>query len=81
MTTQEDIREWFREGILRNCSHMIVVCDSFDYEDYPVYVEREQICQTVYEKYCNQPMQRVMEIYDLDEDMEPQIKEKRAWSV
>jgi|ERR1039458_6306432 hypothetical protein len=40
MTTKEDLRRWFNEGVELKATHMIVVCDTFDHEDYPVYVKQ-----------------------------------------
>jgi hypothetical protein len=34
--TQEDIRRWLKEAKKEGATHVIVVCDSFDHEDYPV---------------------------------------------
>lgn len=39
MTTQSQIRDWFQEGVHLGASHLVVVCDTFDHEDYPVYVK------------------------------------------
>lgn len=80
MTTRQHIRQWFEFGVSHAHTHMIVVCDTFSWEDYPVYVETDQIAQLVYEQY-SQNMQKVMEIYDLHDDMESQLKEKKAWSI
>ena len=80
-TTQQDIREWFERGVEQGATHMIVVCDTFDYEDYPVYVPPDKIPQVVYEEYQGKNMQRVMEVYDLSEDMEAQLKQHRAFST
>lgn len=41
-TTLEDLHRWFREGVRQKATHMIVACDTFDYEDYPIYVSKEQ---------------------------------------
>ncbi len=38
--SRADIKRWFRNGKKNGATHMIVVCDTFDYEDYPVYVEK-----------------------------------------
>lgn len=81
MTTKEDIRGWFERGVEEGATHMIVVCDTFDHEDYPVYVRPDQISQVVYEEYEGKNMQRVMEVYDLSDDMESQLSERRSWSV
>ena len=40
MTTNTDIGEWFDDGVELGASHMIIVCDTFDHEDYPVYVKQ-----------------------------------------
>jgi hypothetical protein len=80
-TTKDDIRGWFEAGVEQGATHMLVVCDTFSYEDYPVYVRPDQIMQVVYEEHDGPNMQRVMEVYDLRDDMESQLKERRAFSV
>jgi len=59
-----DLIDMFRRGQDREDTptHMVVVCDSFDYEDYPVYTSDP--AATV-KKYEAKSMQRVMEVYDL----------------
>jgi len=37
-TTKEDIQRWLDYGKESGATHVIVVCDTFDWEDYPVYV-------------------------------------------
>ena len=66
---------------MEGVTHMLVVCDTFDYEDYPVYVTSDQVMQEVFEEYQGQNMQKVMEIYNLCMDLEPQINATRAWSI
>lgn len=80
-TSRETIRGWIERGIAHGCTHMLVVCDTFTYEDYPVYVTPDQICQIVYEDYAGQNMQKVMEIYDLTDDVEAQLAKRRAWET
>lgn len=60
---------------------MLVVCDTFEYDEFPVYVRPDEISQLVYERYEGQNMQRVLEIYDLKADIEAQIALNRAWSI
>ena len=76
-TTQADIREWINEAS-EDTRWMIVVADTFDYEDYPVYVADDE--KKFWEAFDahNEAMQRIMEVYDLDMDVEPQLKEFRA---
>lgn len=77
-TSQADIREWLLEGKKKNATHMIVVCDTFDHEDYPVYVFPNQDAKTEYDSLHNKNMQRVMEVYNLSKDIEPQLSAYRA---
>ncbi len=76
--TRQDIRQWLKEAP-KKATHMAVVCDTFDWEDYPVYVEkgedaREKLLR--YEKGEN--MQTLMEVYNLSMDLEKQMNEHRA---
>lgn len=80
-SNKQQIREWIERGVAHGCTHMLVVCDTFSHEDYPVYVTPDQICQIVYEDYNGQNMQAVVEIYDLQDDIEAQLQESRAWST
>ena len=79
-TTMEDIREWLgrRE---RHHTHMIVVCDEFDHEDYPMWVDGSLSCQEVVDMINRQPMQRIIEVYNLGEDLETQLNEIRAYNI
>jgi hypothetical protein len=79
--TKEDIEGWIDEGIAQGATHVIVVCDDFNYEDYPVYVMASQIAQEVVDGYNGVNMQRVMEVYDLSLSIEDQLLEHRAWNV
>lgn len=39
MTTRNQISTWFDIGLDLGATHMAVVVDTFDYEDYPVYMK------------------------------------------
>jgi hypothetical protein len=77
--SRNDIAEWFKRGVERESTHMIVVCDTFDHSDYPVFVSSEQNVREEFEKYNGKNMQRVMEVYKLSDDMEGQLNEGRAF--
>lgn len=64
-TTLEEIKQWAEEGLNKKASYMIVVCDTYDYEDYPVYVMPEEDLEKKKEHYDGNNMQRIMEVYDL----------------
>lgn len=78
-TTKEDIGTWFDEGVQQGATHMIVVCDTFDYEDYPVYVKPGEDVREKYEQYNGKNMQRVMEVYSLKKSKESQLDERRVF--
>lgn len=83
MTTKAEIKDWFETGVAskEGYTHMIVVCDTFDYEDYPVYVKPSQEVTKVYEEYSAKSMQRVMEVYDLKADLDEQLNKKRNFRM
>lgn len=78
-TSQAEIRQWFIEGKAQGATHMIVACDTFDHEDYPVYVKPGEKVREKYVEFNGHNMQRVMEVYSLNQDMESQISEYRAF--
>lgn len=80
-TTQNDIRGWLNEGKKQGATHMLVVCDTYDHEDYPVYVKAGQSAKDLHAEYVQgkHSMQRVMECYSLGKDIEPQLAERRAF--
>lgn len=82
MTTKIEISSWFDRGLSSEDkpTHMLVVCDTFDYEDYPVYVKPTQDARKVYEEYSAKNMQRVMEVYKLSDDKELQLNTSRAFN-
>jgi hypothetical protein len=64
--TKETISEWFDRGIREGHTHLIVVCDTFDHEDFPVWADGNE---DVKQKYANNNgesvMLKVMEVYQL----------------
>lgn len=80
MTTRQDIRGWLEEGQEQGATHVIVVVDNFDWEDYPVYVSPDDDVRKKEIKFKEASMQRVMEIYNLSMDLEEQLNEHRAWN-
>lgn len=79
--SKSEIRGWLRRGVDTGATHVIIVCDTWDYEDYPVYVEPNQSVQERLAHYQRADMQRVMEVYDLSMDIEIQLAESIAWHL
>ena len=61
MTTMNDIREMVNRYDCAGYSHVVIVCDTYDYGDYPVGVKIGEDVQKVIEEYSGQDMQKVME--------------------
>ncbi len=84
MTTRSDIRKWFYLEGRKNPDHrfMLIVTDTFDFSDYPVFVTRSENVEEALSKYQDkQALSKVMECYDLDLDPEPQIAAERCWNT
>lgn len=78
-TTRQDIVRWLEQGRKEKATHVIVVCDTFSHEDYPVNVKRGGNVREKYREYNGKNMQRVMEVYALHLPLEPQLNEVRSF--
>lgn len=78
--SRQEISKWFDEMKSLGHEYLLVVCDTFDHEDYPVGVSKRAI-RTVVDEYNKQPLQRVIECYDLSMDKDTQMSEYRAWNL
>ena len=78
-TSKKEIAIWLEQGLEKGASHVIVAVDTFDYEDYPVYVMPNQNIQIEIDNIRKQNMTRIMEVYNLSLDLNQQLKEQRAY--
>lgn len=80
-TTRVDIECWLKEAESEGATHLIVVCDTFDHEDYPVRVMPGEDVRKRADEYNRKSMQRVMEVYSLTGKypIETQLKESQAF--
>ena len=85
--TREEIHTWLLHGKRDGATHVIIACDTFSWEDYPLFVKPEHQVQEIVAKLDGKNMQRVMEVYDLALDIDAQLNEwnlvdgKRAWHL
>jgi len=78
--SHKDIRDWLeREKDNKDITHMIVVCDTFEYDDYPVYVKKNENVRKKFSQYNGKNMQKVMEVYSYNKNSESQLNECRAF--
>lgn len=81
MTTKDEIGEWIHGAIDKGASHLIVVCDRFWHEDYPVSVmSNENIRQRIADIETH-GMQNPIEVYNLNMDIEEQLNKEKAWNL
>jgi hypothetical protein len=78
-TTRQEIRQWLKRGKAQKATHMLVVCDTFSYEDYPVFVKPGEDVHKVAESY-NKNMQKLMEVYNLKMDLDTQLFQRRSFN-
>lgn len=80
-TKIETIREWLKNGQEEKATHVIIACDTFDHEDYPVMVKKGENPKEKVNTLLRKDMTRVMEVYNLNMDIEEQLKPGiRAWN-
>jgi hypothetical protein len=63
MTSYNEIKKWYNEGKKAKYKYMTVICDTFDWEDYPSYGDSPKVAGN---------MEKVMEVYDLSRPFETQ---------
>lgn len=80
MTTRQQISDWFDKPYIADATHMIIVCDTYDWEDYPVYVRPDEDARTIMANNHGVNMQKVMEVYNLGLPKEAQMDERRAFN-
>ena len=78
-TTKQDIVNWLERGKEEGARWVVIICDTYDYDDYPVYIrELDELRLRVGRAERGENMMRLMEVYDLEQDIEEQKSEHRA---
>lgn len=79
-TTKTELSDWFDRGVAQKQRYMIVVCDTFDWEDYPVFVTptADRPISAEVAAYNGPNMQKVMEVYDLQAPKAAQLSQHRV---
>jgi hypothetical protein len=76
MTTRTEISKWFDEGVQMGKGYMLILCDTYDWSDYPDYYAHRVDAERK-AKFPGE-MQKVMEVYDLNADKDQQLNQRRA---
>lgn len=80
-TTKSKIRTWLQRYPNVDHSHMIVVCDTYDHSDYPIYILSSEDVNEELKEYDGENMQTIMEVYNLKMDIDAQLNEIRAYNL
>lgn len=59
--TKEDVDEWIEHAKTIGAKYIVSVCDTFEYDDYPVYCMTEKEREEAELKYAGKNMQRINE--------------------
>ncbi|CAH6983054.1 conserved hypothetical protein [Vibrio chagasii] len=62
-----DVQGWVKRGKEQGAAYVISVCDTFDWDDYPVFVMPEDDLHAKKAEYDGVNMQRINEVIDLAE--------------
>ena len=80
IVTSYGIGKWLMTGREEGATHMIVVCDTWDHEDFPVFVMPDQDVHEVEAGYRADSMNRVVEVYWLEGDLNQQLGLHRSFT-
>jgi len=75
LTGKDEIAKWFESGVEGGHRYMMIGVDTFDRDEYPVYVNTISEGRIEAKKH-----EKFMEIYDLQGNMQEQLKQRRAWA-
>lgn len=77
VATLQTIEHWLNDAVRDGADFLIVACDTFNYNDYPVPVNRSEFWEK-HGQFDGKHMQRIMEVYDLSINLQSQLSERRA---
>jgi len=80
-SSKNDIRMWLDKAARNGATHMLVVVDEGDYEDFPVEIKAGENAAERIERINGAKGVRVIECYKMDADLESQLNERRAYHV
>ncbi len=81
IATPANVGEWIESAKTKFATHIIIVTDTFDYEDYPVFVSRHQDLRTVIGETNDKPMQRVTSVYEIKKGQATRIEHWKGGEI
>jgi hypothetical protein len=66
--TREDVDRWIDIAKKNGDKFVLSVCDTFEWDDYPVFFKSKELLEEKYWEYEGKNMQRVNEIIRINDD-------------
>ena len=66
--TRSDVDRWINHAKEIGAKYIISVCDTFDYDDYPVYVMLKENLEKEKTRIYNSSMQKINEVITINPD-------------
>lgn len=79
--TKEDIEFWLSVAVIKEATHLIVAVDTYDHENYPVYVSKNKKLKEEIERISRSSLQSIDEVYNMSLDTNKQLKQYRAMNL
>lgn len=79
--TLQVIERWLQSAKEKGASHLIIAVDTYDYENYPVYVGYNEDVNEEIERVQSQSMQGIDEVYNMQMDINEQLNQQKVWNV
>jgi hypothetical protein len=81
MWRPEEIVEWFSLGVMNGDTHLLLIYDTFDKTEYPIYAKGDDAAADQFRLYNGASHQQVKEVFDLRLGTDEQMLEERAWHL
>jgi len=79
MISKYEINQMLKRAKQQNAKYMIVVCDNYDFSDFPVFVKSKKELEETLQEYAIKRDYKIMEVYDMSMDLNKQLNEEKAW--
>jgi len=79
--TLQDIHRWIAKAKEKGASHLIIAVDTYDHENYPVYIGYNENIKKEIGRIRSAELQGIDEIYNMSMDIDKQLAEDRAYNI
>ena len=63
--TRQEVDQWIETARENGNTHIVVMCDTFDYDNYPIYVNSQEEADKAVKDKSGKNMQQLQEIIDV----------------